>query len=104
MKKPYLILGCFIDGPACFGVPSFISPYPRYVFGARGGEHCSFCSEGLVTGAGKGKSGEIIMLRPLRGTDELAALARAVQEVILEMMRFYTVTGDWLRRDESRES
>jgi hypothetical protein len=69
MKRRYLILGCFIDGPACFGVPPFISPYPRYILGALGGEHCSFCSEGLVTGAGTGNSGEIIMLRPLRSPD-----------------------------------
>lgn len=33
MKK-YLILDCYVDEPACFGVPPFISPYPRYVFGA----------------------------------------------------------------------
>ncbi len=30
----YLILDCFVDEPACFGVPPFISPYPRYVYGA----------------------------------------------------------------------
>ena len=30
----YLILDCYVDEPACFGVPPFISPYPRYVFGA----------------------------------------------------------------------
>jgi radical SAM superfamily enzyme with C-terminal helix-hairpin-helix motif len=34
MKKKYLILDCFVDEPACFGVPPFISPYPRYLFGA----------------------------------------------------------------------
>jgi len=33
MKK-FLILDCFVDEPACFGVPPFISPYPRYIFGA----------------------------------------------------------------------
>jgi radical SAM superfamily enzyme with C-terminal helix-hairpin-helix motif len=30
----YCILDCFVDEPACFGVPPFISPYPRYIFGA----------------------------------------------------------------------
>jgi len=34
MKKKYLILDCFVDEPACLGVPPFISPYPRYIFGA----------------------------------------------------------------------
>jgi radical SAM superfamily enzyme with C-terminal helix-hairpin-helix motif len=34
MKKKYLILDCFVDEPACFGVPPFMSPYPRYLFGA----------------------------------------------------------------------
>ncbi len=34
MKNRYLILDCFVDEPACFGVPPFISPYPRYIFGA----------------------------------------------------------------------
>jgi radical SAM superfamily enzyme with C-terminal helix-hairpin-helix motif len=34
MKDQYLILDCFVDEPACFGVPPFISPYPRYVYGA----------------------------------------------------------------------
>jgi radical SAM superfamily enzyme with C-terminal helix-hairpin-helix motif len=29
-----LILDCFVDEPACFGVPPFISPYPRYLYGA----------------------------------------------------------------------
>ncbi len=33
MKK-YLILDCYVDEPACFGVPPFISPYPRYICGA----------------------------------------------------------------------
>ena len=30
----YLILDCFVDEPACFGVPPFLAPYPRYIFGA----------------------------------------------------------------------
>lgn len=30
----YLILDAFVDEPACFGVPPFLSPYPRYVAGA----------------------------------------------------------------------
>lgn len=30
----YLIVDCYVDEPACFGVPPFIAPYPRYVFGA----------------------------------------------------------------------
>lgn len=34
MKNKYCILDCFVDEPACFGVPPFISPYPRYVCGA----------------------------------------------------------------------
>ena len=33
MKK-FLILDCFVDEPACLGVPPFISPYPRYIYGA----------------------------------------------------------------------
>lgn len=33
MKK-YLILDCYVDEPACLGVPPFISPYPRYIYGA----------------------------------------------------------------------
>jgi len=32
--KTYCILDCFVDEPACFGVPPFISPYPRYLYGA----------------------------------------------------------------------
>jgi radical SAM superfamily enzyme with C-terminal helix-hairpin-helix motif len=32
--KRYLILDCYVDEPACFGVPPFVSPYPRYIFGA----------------------------------------------------------------------
>ena len=34
LKKKYCILDCFVDEPACFGVPPFISPYPRYIYGA----------------------------------------------------------------------
>jgi radical SAM superfamily enzyme with C-terminal helix-hairpin-helix motif len=34
MKARYCILDCFVDEPACFGVPPFVSPYPRYVYGA----------------------------------------------------------------------
>jgi radical SAM superfamily enzyme with C-terminal helix-hairpin-helix motif len=30
----YCILDCYVDEPACFGVPPFISPYPRYICGA----------------------------------------------------------------------
>ncbi|OHD63624.1 MAG: hypothetical protein A2176_05680 [Spirochaetes bacterium RBG_13_51_14] len=30
----YCIMDCYVDEPACFGVPPFISPYPRYLFGA----------------------------------------------------------------------
>jgi len=30
----FCILDCYVDEPACFGVPPFISPYPRYIFGA----------------------------------------------------------------------
>ncbi|MBN2157846.1 MAG: radical SAM protein [Spirochaetes bacterium] len=30
----FCILDCYVDEPACFGVPPFISPYPRYLFGA----------------------------------------------------------------------
>lgn len=33
MKK-FLILDCYVDEPACLGVPPFISPYPRYIYGA----------------------------------------------------------------------
>lgn len=33
-SRQYLILDCYVDEPACFGVPPFIAPYPRYVFGA----------------------------------------------------------------------
>lgn len=32
--KNYLILDCYVDEPACLGVPPFISPYPRYIYGA----------------------------------------------------------------------
>jgi hypothetical protein len=31
MKNKYCILDCFVDVPACFGVPPFVSPYPRYI-------------------------------------------------------------------------
>ncbi len=34
MTKRFLILDCYVDEPACLGVPPFISPYPRYIFGA----------------------------------------------------------------------
>ncbi len=34
MRKRYLILDCFVDEPACFGVPPFISPYPRCIYGS----------------------------------------------------------------------
>ncbi len=34
MLKSCLIVDCYVDEPACFGVPPFISPYPRYIFGA----------------------------------------------------------------------
>ena len=30
----YLILDCYVDEPACLGVPPFIAPYPRYMYGA----------------------------------------------------------------------
>ena len=30
----YLILDCYVDEPACLGVPPFIAPYPRYIYGA----------------------------------------------------------------------
>ncbi|TAL37112.1 MAG: radical SAM protein [Spirochaetes bacterium] len=32
--KRYCILDCYVDEPACFGVPPFVSPYPRYLYGA----------------------------------------------------------------------
>lgn len=34
MKDRYLILDCYVDEPACLGVPPFISHYPRYLYGA----------------------------------------------------------------------
>ena len=34
MKNNFCILDCFVDEPACFGVPPFVSPYPRYLCGA----------------------------------------------------------------------
>ena len=33
MKK-FLILDCYVDEPACLGVPPFVSPYPRLIAGA----------------------------------------------------------------------
>jgi len=33
MKK-FLILDCYVDEPTCLGVPPFVSPYPRYIYGA----------------------------------------------------------------------
>ncbi|HQP49490.1 MAG TPA: radical SAM protein [Spirochaetota bacterium] len=33
-KGGYLILDCYVDEPACLGVPPFIAPYPRYLYGA----------------------------------------------------------------------
>lgn len=33
MKKSFLILDCFVDEPACLGVPPFIASYPRYIYG-----------------------------------------------------------------------
>lgn len=32
--KHYLILDFYVDEPACFGVPPFVSPYVRYTYGA----------------------------------------------------------------------
>ncbi|MBN1532547.1 MAG: radical SAM protein [Spirochaetes bacterium] len=34
MHPRYAIIDCYVDEPACFGVPPFVSPYPRYIFGA----------------------------------------------------------------------
>ncbi|MFC1669871.1 radical SAM protein [Spirochaetota bacterium] len=34
MTEKYLILDCYVDEPTCLGVPPFISPYPRYIYGA----------------------------------------------------------------------
>lgn len=34
MNKKYLIIDFYVDEPACLGVPPFISPYPRYIYGA----------------------------------------------------------------------
>ncbi len=34
MTGHFLILDCFVDEPACLGVPPFVSPYPRYIYGA----------------------------------------------------------------------
>ena len=33
-KSSWLILDCYVDEPACLGVPPFIAPYPRLVYGA----------------------------------------------------------------------
>ena len=33
MKK-FLILDCYVDEPTCLGVPPFVAPYPRYIYGA----------------------------------------------------------------------
>lgn len=32
MRNKYLIVDFYVDEPACFGVPPFISPYPRYIY------------------------------------------------------------------------
>lgn len=32
--RRFLILDCYVDEPACLGVPPFIAPYPRYIYGA----------------------------------------------------------------------
>lgn len=34
MKPRYCILDCYVDEPACFGVPPFLAPYARYTYGA----------------------------------------------------------------------
>ncbi len=34
MGERFLILDCYVDEPACLGVPPFVAPYPRYVYGA----------------------------------------------------------------------
>jgi radical SAM superfamily enzyme with C-terminal helix-hairpin-helix motif len=34
MSVRFCILDCYVDEPACLGVPPFISPYPRYIYGA----------------------------------------------------------------------
>ncbi len=34
MGERFLILDCYVDEPACLGVPPFVAPYPRYVHGA----------------------------------------------------------------------
>ena len=34
MGERFLILDCYVDEPACLGVPPFVSPYPRYIYGA----------------------------------------------------------------------
>ncbi len=42
----YMILDAFVDEPACFGVPPFLSPYPRYVAGAL--VHAGIAPDSLV--------------------------------------------------------
>ncbi len=59
MKKKFLILDCFVDEPACLGVPPFISPYPRYIYGAL-----------LDSGAGAGDI-EYVTIDRLRSSDYL---------------------------------
>ncbi len=34
MRERFLVLDCYVDEPACLGVPPFVSPYPRYIYGA----------------------------------------------------------------------
>ncbi len=34
MNRRFLILDCYVDEPACLGVPPFVAPYPRYILGA----------------------------------------------------------------------
>ncbi len=34
MSKRFCILDCYVDEPACLGVPPFIAPYARYIYGA----------------------------------------------------------------------
>jgi len=34
MAERFLILDCYVDEPACLGVPPFVAPYPRYILGA----------------------------------------------------------------------
>ena len=53
----YCILDCFVDEPACFGVPPFIAPYPRYIFGA------------LVDAGVSPEAVDYLTIDHLRGTD-----------------------------------